>query len=76
YEAISYCWGNPTSTWPIYLNGKVLSIRVDLAQALPRYRFQSGNRFIWADAICVDQTNLAERSYRVSMMNNIYHKSQ
>ncbi|KAH9206954.1 heterokaryon incompatibility, partial [Leptodontidium sp. 2 PMI_412] len=76
YEAISYCWGDSTDTWPIYLDDQVMPIRINLAQALRRYRFQSGSRFIWADAICIDQSNLLERSYHVAMMGEIYQRSQ
>ncbi|KAG4427535.1 hypothetical protein IFR05_016982 [Cadophora sp. M221] len=76
YEAISYCWGDSTDTWPIYLDDQVMSIRTNLAQALRRYRFQSGSRFVWADAICIDQSNSSERSYQVAMMREIYQRSQ
>lgn len=76
YEAISYCWGDSTDTWPIYLDDQVMPIRINLAQALRRYRFQSGSRFIWVDVICIDQSNLLERSYHVAMMGEIYQRSQ
>ncbi|KAL2074911.1 hypothetical protein VTL71DRAFT_8691 [Oculimacula yallundae] len=76
YEAISYCWGDAIDTWPIYLENKFLPIRINLFQALRRFRFQSGSRFIWVDAICIDQSNSTERSYQVAMMRAIYQHSQ
>lgn len=33
-------------------------------------------RYIWIDALCIDQTNLAERSEQVGMMRSIYQKAQ
>ena len=75
YEAISYCWGDPANTTPIFVNGKKLEITVNLYSALQRFRFSDKKRYLWADAICIDQLNFKERNHQVQLMRDIYKKS-
>ncbi|KAI4105746.1 MAG: hypothetical protein LQ339_003308 [Xanthoria mediterranea] len=74
YEAISYVWGDPNHTRQILCNGHLLDVTVSLHGALQRLRRlqESGHRNLWADAICIDQSNTVERSSQVSMMASIY----
>lgn len=53
----------------------VLSINENLSDALCQLAesFSLGTtRYMWIDAICIDQDNLEERSSQVSMMDSIY----
>jgi hypothetical protein len=75
YEAISYVWGDPAITDTILCNDQVMDITVNLVQALRRLRPRHGempSRTLWVDAICIDQSNLAERSKQVPLMAHIY----
>jgi Heterokaryon incompatibility protein (HET) len=72
YEAISYVWGDPEDTMPIVCNGRRLDITVNLHAALKRVRHNDRPRTLWADAICINQGNLKERSHHVSFMGRIY----
>ncbi|CAO1600175.1 hypothetical protein XANCAGTX0491_003878 [Xanthoria calcicola] len=77
YEAISYVWGDPNHTRQILCNGRLLDVTVSLYGALQRLRRlpENGDRNLWADAICIDQSNTVERSSQVSMMASIYERA-
>jgi hypothetical protein len=72
YEALSYVWGDPTVTKEIRLSGKPFHITTNLESALQRLRLSNATRYLWVDAICIDQTNLPERSGQVQMMAKIF----
>ncbi|EON67477.1 hypothetical protein W97_06731 [Coniosporium apollinis CBS 100218] len=75
YEALSYCWGDPTITEEICVNGASLRITANLASALRALRLADEPRTVWADAICIDQTNIAEKAVQVPLMRQIYASS-
>ncbi|KAL1902496.1 hypothetical protein Sste5346_001477 [Sporothrix stenoceras] len=77
FEAISYCWGDPTDVMPILCNGEPLDITVSLYGALRRFRPRAGEpkRTLWADAICIQQTNLAEKASQVMHMPHVYSRA-
>ncbi|KAH8197230.1 hypothetical protein TruAng_008588 [Truncatella angustata] len=72
YEAISYCWGNPREVHEIVCGGASLSPTVSLFSALVAFRLPDRTRVLWADAICIDQTNNDEKGHQVSLMPRIY----
>jgi hypothetical protein len=75
YEAISYCWGDPNRTAKIQLNRKTVSAPASSAAALRCVRRPDRNRVVWIDALCINQSDLDERSQQVTMMADIYSKS-
>ena len=74
YEALSYCWGAPSPTVSIKVNGLSLEIRDGLASALYHIRSADQPRYLWADAICINQASDAEKSVQVARMNETYSK--
>lgn len=76
FEAISYTWGDPSITENITCNGDPIRITTNLADALRELRHPHDTRLLWADAICIDQMNLGERSHQVSQMANIFRSAQ
>lgn len=76
YGALSYCWGTGESTSRILCDGRVFHIRRILERALKRLRRGFGlggvEEYIWADAICIDQQNLFEKSKQILLMERIY----
>jgi hypothetical protein len=72
YEALSYCWGNAAFTEQIFLEGCPFQATVNLVSALRHLRLKNKARTMWVDAICIDQSNLAERSQQVGLMAMIY----
>jgi hypothetical protein len=72
YEALSYCWGDPSDVTPISINGQPSEVTKGLASALGRLRLPNRGRTLWADALCINQKDTAERSQQVGLMRRIY----
>ncbi|KAL1600813.1 hypothetical protein SLS60_007201 [Paraconiothyrium brasiliense] len=73
YEAISYAWGEFSSfNQVILINGKVLRITDNLYAALMAYCGSHRVRVLWADAICINQADAAEKAQQVALMAEIY----
>lgn len=72
YDALSYVWGDQKSKTTISLDGRPFDITVNLHWALQRTRDPHKARVIWADAICINQLDLDERSQQVAMMGTIF----
>jgi len=78
YEALSYVWGSPAHSVPILVGPTrehTISVTQNLAIALRHLRAVSESRTLWVDAICIDQSDLEERSYQVTLMSDIYRKA-
>ena len=74
YEALSYCWGTENATCVIQMNGIDYPVVETLYQALRRVRTDEV-RYLWIDALCIDQHNLEERSMQVANMLLLFQKA-
>ncbi|KAG8160863.1 hypothetical protein KVR01_009127 [Diaporthe batatas] len=72
YKALSYTWGDPLVTTPISVNDAEIQITVNLEAALRHIRNASDAITIWVDALCINQTDVAEKNHQVEMMRDIY----
>ncbi|RSL53138.1 hypothetical protein CEP54_010545 [Fusarium duplospermum] len=78
YEAVSYTWANSLGDREkrkvIYIGNRwdILYITENCFDALRTCRFEEEDRRLWIDAICINQTNIPERTHQVRMMRNIY----
>ncbi|KAL2017902.1 hypothetical protein VTK56DRAFT_1558 [Thermocarpiscus australiensis] len=72
YEAISYCWGDPTDTRIVFCAHKVLHVTASLYTALKRLRHADRERILWADAVCINQKDNDEKGRQVQLMSRIY----
>jgi hypothetical protein len=72
YEALSYCWGDQSCLQPIICDDAVVLVTENLFMALYRVHLEGQNRTLWADALCIDQENLEEKTQQVRMMSEIY----
>jgi hypothetical protein len=79
YEALSYVWGSRFGTEPIRCDGKLLLVTPNCESALRHLRLKNKTRFLWIDAVCIDQENGAssakERNAQVALMGEIYKKA-
>ncbi|KAE9363193.1 HET-domain-containing protein [Stipitochalara longipes BDJ] len=75
YTALSYCWGAGTDRIYIMVNGQTIAVTRNLENALRRLRKTDQDTVVWADAICINQQDCAEKSVQVGMMGNIYSKA-
>lgn len=74
YDCVSYVWGDSTVTRPVLVNGYEFQVTTNLYNALRHIRSQSETIRIWADAICINQSDLDEKSEQVTMMTRIYRQ--
>lgn len=72
YEALSYTWGPKTPRRIIFVNHKLLLIRRNLWDFLHALRLVDAAIDLWADAICIDQSNALEKNHQVQQMSLIY----
>ncbi|KAI0146177.1 HET-domain-containing protein [Xylariaceae sp. FL1272] len=88
YEALSYTWGSGFARSDYWVNvypgkndqktqresrGFVISRNVAVMLKFLRHRDKA--RTVWIDSICIDQSNLDERSVQVRRMGEIYRNA-
>ncbi|KAF5528917.1 het-domain-containing protein [Fusarium mexicanum] len=76
YEAISYVWGDQNQKANIICHGRRLKVTQSLYNALRHFRQRDKSRYLWADAICIDQSHVSERNAQVKQMRKIYEKAK
>jgi hypothetical protein len=78
YNAISYCWGENPRTKTIVIDDSEVSVPVSTETALrSTHRKKAGLDIpVWIDAICINQTELTEKSQQVAIMGDIYSKAE
>jgi len=81
FVALSYVWGDPTDTTPITINGAFFRVTRNLHRALRQLREcmtdsavqeLMGWPYLWVDAICINQSDMVEKSRQVPRMRDIY----
>ncbi|KAK4148643.1 hypothetical protein C8A00DRAFT_38782 [Chaetomidium leptoderma] len=60
YVAVSYVWGPSTEDWPPTVTDAVHMTK------------EMGERYLWVDRLCIDQTNVDEKMALISRMDDIY----
>ncbi|KAI0528453.1 heterokaryon incompatibility protein-domain-containing protein [Xylaria digitata] len=72
YEALSYVWGSRDNPDRLFIEHSEIEITRNLSIALKHLRHPSASRYMWIDALCIDQGNDAEKGPCVAMMGDIY----
>jgi hypothetical protein len=75
YESISYTWGDPEKNRKISMDGCVMNVTQNVHDVLQDRRSFWMNRWIWIDAICINQADLEEKSEQVRRMQSIYRSA-
>jgi len=75
FDALSYAWGVASDTRTITLQGQPYQITVNLFNALRDVSFDDKPRTLWADALCINQSDRAEREEQVALMRRIYKQA-
>ncbi|KAF2657463.1 HET-domain-containing protein, partial [Lophiostoma macrostomum CBS 122681] len=78
YEAVSYCWGEATFTHRLWCENdwSYLMITPNLDVMLRRLRRPHKIRYLWIDAICLNQSDDLEKSEQVQLMGKIYEHAR
>ena len=74
YRALSYAWGDPKLTAEINVQGTdgPTTIGLNLSLAIRYIRHDSDDVVLWADALCINQNDVQERSDQVRKMGSVY----
>lgn len=75
FEALSYAWGQPDFAASLDVGNGKIAISTQLSLALPAFRKPDSRCFVWADAICINQNDDAEKSRQIQKMFQIYRKA-
>ena len=76
FYALSYVWGDPAPVCDFEINGTTVKIGASLYAALHSIRRNTKFRVIWADALCINQSNNEEKSWQVQQMVAIYSRAR
>ncbi|KAK0619069.1 heterokaryon incompatibility protein-domain-containing protein [Immersiella caudata] len=76
YDALSYIWGDPTIHQPITIDGHTCDVTTNLAAALRSLRRLDKCPNLRSDALCINQSNSAEKSHQVGLMNDIHSNAK
>ncbi|RGP76702.1 heterokaryon incompatibility het-6 [Fusarium longipes] len=78
YEALSYTWatisGNRQKDHTIFIgkSWNMLPITENCFDALKNCRLEDEDRYLWIDSICINQSDISERTHQVGLMKDIY----
>ncbi|KXJ85079.1 heterokaryon incompatibility protein-domain-containing protein, partial [Microdochium bolleyi] len=72
YQALSYAWGRSMSKSAISLNTYEVFVTTNLELALRLLRHATKEVVLWIDALCINQSDMAERNEQVSRMREIF----
>lgn len=72
FTALSYCWTEEHATCPIMLHGCKFYVRPNLFKYLQTLGHERHTGLLFVDAICIDQSNIAERNAQVRLMGDVY----
>ncbi|KAJ9609908.1 hypothetical protein H2200_006237 [Cladophialophora chaetospira] len=75
YEAVSYSWGQLPLEYSISCSGEGFSVNRAVFQALQRLRYEDKPRYLWIDAICINQLDPDEKSSQIRTMFSIFRKA-
>ncbi|KAM3066636.1 hypothetical protein ACMFMF_010142 [Clarireedia jacksonii] len=83
YYALSYCWGPRRECALVRVNEGWLQVSRSLSDALKRLRqftmtscdLSHSTIWIWADQLCINQQDVAERCEQVPLMGKIYKQA-
>ncbi|KAF5617316.1 heterokaryon incompatibility het-6 [Fusarium tjaetaba] len=73
YHALSYEWEDESKNDPfVTIDNRQVQIRMNLFEALKNIRKPTEDLRLWVDAICINQSDVQEKSRQVAMMGEIF----
>lgn len=76
YEALSYVWGDGSSTRTIWVKRERFLATENLEVALRHLRLRHKHRVLWVDALCINQSDIPERNNQIKQMSKVYKQAQ
>ena len=75
YEALSYVWSSCNVTGSIYIDEVPFDTTASLFNFSHSLGLASADRYLWGDAICIDQNNEQEKSHQIGLMIRMYRQT-
>ncbi|EMD00971.1 hypothetical protein BAUCODRAFT_60134, partial [Baudoinia panamericana UAMH 10762] len=75
FTALSYCWTIAEATCEISVGGEPFLVRPSLHAFLQIWLAEKRQGWLFVDAICINQNDVAERSSQVALMGQIYRNA-
>jgi Heterokaryon incompatibility protein (HET) len=75
FEALSYVWGSPVGSKPVFVEGQTVLVTANCDAALRRIRRRRRKRVLWVDALCTNQADIAERNEQVKLMGELFSQA-
>lgn len=75
FDALSYVWGQYSGSSHIECDKSTLGISRSLEIALSSLRYERGQRHLWVDQICINQSDEVEKEQQIPLMAQIYSKA-
>ena len=73
FEALSYTWGSNPERIPVAItNGMHILVTPTVEEFLYYQRSLFETKYLWIDALCIDQRNALEKSIQIPLMPEIY----
>ena len=78
YEALSYRWGDMKDLQPVSLIDadssltREMFLNTNLFSALRQFRSPTTAKTLWIDLLCINQTDVQERTLQVALMGDIF----
>ncbi|KAL2070377.1 hypothetical protein VTL71DRAFT_13403 [Oculimacula yallundae] len=72
FIAISYLWGPPEKPEKVWCNGLSIDITLSAMSVLRMAASDPDIEYIWIDALCIDQSNILEKSVQIRLMRYVY----
>lgn len=76
YVALSYAWGDVSDTHKVLIERTEVSVSASLESALRALRDPGKSKWVWADAISINQEDPSERASQVRLMTRIYQEAK
>jgi len=76
YEAVSYTWGTSVFDKLLLCNDTLYPITSNLSDALRHIRLCHESKYLWADAVCINQLDEQEKAAQVRKMFVIFQKAE
>jgi hypothetical protein len=75
YWALSYARGSTSCPETLLVNDCSFNITYNLSSALRHIRDRKKRVTVWADAVCINQTDYQERSHQIRQMSSVYRSA-
>lgn len=75
YVALSYAWGNYTPRMAVYVDNRPVETTFSLEGALQVLQKETETVNVWADALCINQTDNLEKQHQVQLITKMYESA-